>query len=258
MYYKEKNYLMEYDKSKILVKELPASIIIKNFIEGHPADCEEFMTDFINSSKLVKEKGDEKFILRKHQEQSQGELDIYNSFYELDFKILVDSKYMEAKSILSNSLSEICTGVILESTSKVQGSRRAIDILRFFRSITIEDLQNIEKGTLKFSDRRLIKQILKKMSVNKNILFFLPYDYFFETIETDENSLQFIIDCIGEDLKSLIRYRKTKTNQDTYISFISNNYFVIALENNNKIIFYDMIRTDRSSLYNYLFNICRF
>lgn len=78
---------MGFDKKEILLKELPAAVIVKNFIKGHPTDCEEYLTDFINSSKMVKEKGNEKFALRKHCEQSEGQSDIYNSFYELDFKI---------------------------------------------------------------------------------------------------------------------------------------------------------------------------
>lgn len=90
---------MGFDKKNILLKELPAAAIVKNFVKGHPADNEEYLRDFINLSKLVIEKGNEKFTLREHHEQSDGQSDIYNnSPYELDFKILIDPKYMEGKT----------------------------------------------------------------------------------------------------------------------------------------------------------------
>lgn len=88
---------MGFDKKEILLKQLPAAAIVKNFIKGHPADNEEYLRDFLNLSKLVTEKKNEKFTLRKHCEQSDGQSDIYNPFYELDFKILIDSKYMGGK-----------------------------------------------------------------------------------------------------------------------------------------------------------------
>lgn len=53
---------MELDKNKLLIKQLPPTIYIKNFIDGHPANYEDFLTTFINSSKLVTCKGNQAFI----------------------------------------------------------------------------------------------------------------------------------------------------------------------------------------------------
>ena len=33
---------MELDKNKLLIKQLPPTIYIKNFIDGHPANYEDF------------------------------------------------------------------------------------------------------------------------------------------------------------------------------------------------------------------------
>ena len=73
--------------------------IRKRFSADHASRKLRSTTIFINSSKLVTCKGKQAFILRKHEEQNHGEADIFNSFYELDFKIVVDTKYMEAKSM---------------------------------------------------------------------------------------------------------------------------------------------------------------
>lgn len=67
---------MGFDKKEILIEQLPAAVIVKNFIKEHPADNEEYLRDFINLSKLVTEKQNEKFILRNHREQSDGQSDI--------------------------------------------------------------------------------------------------------------------------------------------------------------------------------------
>lgn len=251
----EKSKYMTYDKMQLFIKPLPASVIIKNYIEGHPIDCEEYLTEFVNFSKLKKDKGNETFILRKHCEQSQKQSDIYNSFYELDFKILVDTRYMEAKSTLSNSVTELCPGVTQIGPSKFSGSKTAFDIIKCFRGKTEEDLRNIEQGLLKLPEGKVIRQTMQKISVNKNIMFFLPYDYSFKNQETDFEGAKLIADCISKDLKSLLAYRKMKVTKDTYIAFISERYFVITEEKESSLIFYDMIKTSDSNLYSFLYSV---
>lgn len=248
---------MEYDKNQLLIKPLPAAVVIKNFVEGHKADYEEYLTEFINLSKLVIDKGNEKFVLRKPKEQSQGQNDIYNSFYELDFKILVDSDYMEAKNMFSHSLVELFPGVTAVGSSKLSGSRNVFDIIKCFRDKTLEDLIKVENEILRVPESKVIKRTLKKLSVNKNILFFLPYDYSFEDIETNVDVAYLIVNCISNDLKGLLAYRKMKIKKDTYIAFISSKHFILTQEENDRLVFYDMIKTSKSNLYNYLLNVGR-
>lgn len=143
---------MELDKNKLLIKQLPPTIYIKNFIDGHPANYEDFLTTFINSSKLVTCKGNQAFILRKHEEQNHGEADIFNSFYDLDFKIMVDTKYMEARRMLSPTITEFCPGVVGKGPSRLKGERKVYDIIKCFRSMNIDDLIKIEKGLIKLPE----------------------------------------------------------------------------------------------------------
>jgi len=245
---------MDYGKEQLLIKQLPTAVFIKNFIGGHSANYEEYMKDFVNASKLVKEKRNEEFVLREHKQQSQGQADIYNSFYELDFKILVDTKYMETKRMFSNSITEIYPGVTSVGSSKLQGSEKVFDIIKCFRNKTLKDLKDIENGISKNPEDKVIKQILKLVSVDKNILFFLPYNYAFQKKETDSYNAVYIVRCIANDLKELLEYRKLKVNKDTYVAFVSNKYFIITQERDNMLIFYDMIKTSVSDLYTYLFH----
>ncbi len=247
---------MDFDKKEILLKQLPTAVIVKKFIQGHPADCEEYLTDFINSSKMVTEKGNEKFTLRAHREQSNRQPDIYNSNYELDFKILIDSKYMEGKKLLSRTITEIVPGVAAYGNSKVNGKQQAYFINRCFRDKSLADLKKIEQNcSPSLPEEKVIIHILKEMSTDKNILFFLPFNFLFQGIETDEEVAKFIIKWINDDLKGLIEYRKEKVDKETYISFISNQFFVISKEQEKELTFYDMVDTNKSELYQYLMNI---
>lgn len=199
---------MDYGKEQLLIKQLPTAVFIKNFIEGHPADYEEYLKDFVNLSKLVKEKGNEEFVLREHKKQSQGQTDIYNSDYELDFKILVDTKYMEAKSMFSHSITELYPGVTSVGRSRLQGSEKIFDIIKFFRYKTLKDLYDIEGGILKNPEDKVIKKTLNLISIDKNILFFLPYDYAFQKNETDSDSVEFISSCIASNLRGCLNIGK--------------------------------------------------
>ncbi len=246
---------MKFDDNPLQIKTLPASVIIKNYIEGHPANCEEYLTDFINASKLVQDKGNDRFRLRDQKEQSQGQNDVYNSFYELDFKLLVDEGYMEGKRLLSPSITEYCPGVTGISSSKKSGSQVVYDILKCFRDKTLDDLKKVENGGQRDSESRVIKRALKKLDVNKNILFFLPYDYSFRNKRTDCENILTIVECISKDLQGMLAYRREKISKDTFLSFISDKYFVITQEKHNDLIMYDMVDTKVSDLYNYLFHV---
>ena len=248
---------MGFDKKEILLEQLPAAVIVKNFIKGHPADNEEYLRDFINLSKLVKENKNEKFILRKHHEQSDRQSDIYNSEYELDFKILIDPNYMEGKNLLSRSITEIAPGVTAYGNSKVNGKQQACFINWCFRDKSLNDLKKIQQNGSSLPEEKVIIHILEEMSIDKHILFFLPFNFFFQGIETEDKVAKFLIKWINDDLRGLIEYRKEKVDKDTYISFISNQFFVISKEQEKELKLYDMVYTNQSELYKYLINVSK-
>ncbi|MBD5467322.1 MAG: hypothetical protein HDR21_04115 [Lachnospiraceae bacterium] len=246
---------MGFDKKEILLKQLPAAVIVKNFIKGHSADNEEYLRDFINLSKMVSEKGNERFVLRKHCEQSDGQSDIYNSNYDLDFKILIDPKYMEGQNLLSRSITQIAPGVTAYGNSKVNGKQQACFINWCFRDKSLADLIKIQQNGSSLPEEKVIIHILEEMSIDKHILFFLPFNFFFQGIETDDEVAKFLIKWINDDLRGLIEYRKEKVNKDTYISFISNQFFVISKEQEKELRLYDRINANQSELYKYLMNV---
>ena len=148
---------------------------------------------------MVSEKGNEKFVLRKHCEQSDGQSDIYNSDYDLDFKILIDPKYMEGQNLLSRSITEIAPGVTAYGNSKVNGKQQACFINWCFRDKSLADLIKIQQNGSSSPEE--------------------------------------------------------KVEKDTYISFISNQLFVISKAQEKELRLYDMVNTNQSEVYKYLMNV---
>ena len=58
-------------------------------------------------------------------------------------------------------------------------------------------------------------------------------------------------------MKGILEYRKIKSEKDTYISFISNGYFVVTKEINSEFIFYDMVEIRESKLFVELLEITK-
>lgn len=94
----------------------------------------------------------------------------------------------------------------------------------------------------------LIK-FMKKIEMDKNILLFLPFQYYFEHSETTEEVGRLIAKCIAEEFRELVAYRKEITLKDTYIGFVSKDKFILLKENDGCVEYYDMIKTKNSRLY---------
>lgn len=104
-----------------------------------------------------------------------------------DFKILIDSQYMEGKSLLSGAITEIVPGMTAYGKSKVNGEQQAYFINWCFRDKALADLKKIEQNcSPSLPDEKVIIHILKEMSTDKHILFFLPFNFFFQGIETED------------------------------------------------------------------------
>lgn len=164
---------------------------------------------------------------------------------------------MEGKNLLSRSVTEIVPGVTAYGNSKENGKQQACFINRCFRDKSLTDLKKIQQNCPSLPEEKVIIHILEKMSTDKNILFFLPFNFFIQGIETEDKVAKFLVRWISEDLKGLIEYRKEKVDKDTYISFISNQFFVISQVQERELRLYDMVNTNQSELYKYLMNVSR-
>lgn len=241
------------DLNKLKIYRLPTCLIVNNFLTGCKSNYEEYLNEFINASNFVKDYK-EKFILRnRKQEQSHGECDSYNNYYELDFKLLADSNLMEVMKLYSdNIIIDEDKGAKIVCSSLKQGEGVGYDLLKLFKSKSLKDFEYIsskEKKDLNDKQEKIIKSYLKKIKMNKNILYFIPFEIYFENLKTDLEIAMIIISCIERDLHELIMYRYSITQKDTFFCFVSVNYmvFIKVVEGNFKL--YDMVNLSASKTF---------
>ena len=241
---------MVFDKNELYIDLLPRQLINKNLTDGYDCNYEIYLTELINNSKFIKDY-ENKFILNK--DQSHGECDISNVNYNLDYKLFVDNKLMESISLLSHQyvISKDKSTVIF-CCSKKEGNGGGYNLLKVLRMYKYDDIvriANAEKEDLKDEYERSLITLLKNCEKNKNIYFYLPYTIYFKDKIVNEKMANFIIECLNSDIENILKYRKEKVNKDTYISFVTNNYMVIAKENNGKLELYDIVSLECSDTY---------
>lgn len=56
----------------------------------------------------------------------------------------------------------------------------------YFSNKSKKDLKSIIEDTKETHENKVIKQILKNLSIDKNILVFLPYEYLVENMGVDK------------------------------------------------------------------------
>lgn len=247
---------MEKDK-KLMFKPLRISFIKKNFVKNYQSNYEEYLTEFINNSKFVPDKGDKEFsIVIK---QSSGEPDIKNEYYELDYKLLIDNKTMEGLKYYSENIRMDSNGGVVFSSSEKRGVLRRYLLTNIMKNMSKDDFLKLENQNSNILNEFeiLVKHYLDKITVNKNVLYFLPYYFFYENTIMGYEEYIMLADKFSEDLKGFIEYRNEKTKNDTYLCFFVKEN-IVFLKYTNRFILYDVVRVNVSEKYMKLVNISNF
>ncbi len=249
----EKNKL---DINKLLLQPLETSFIRKNFIVNFDVNYEEYLTELINCSKFVTDYGNYKF--NQIEEQSHNECDITNGIYSLDYKLLIDDKTMENLFFHSTNISIDENNVRSFYRSKKTGKWRRYILLTIFRNVTKQEIEKIDNSSLQDLDefQKLIKKYIKNIKMDKNILYFIPYNFYFKNTTMSESILNYIGNELSIHLKGFFDYRKTYTNnKDTYMCFVSKENMVF-FKYEEKLNLYDIVALEKSKLYCEVEDIC--
>lgn len=252
---KNQLYEKKSDITKLLMRPLKVSFLRKNFIQNFDADYEEYLTELINSSRFVRDNKNQ--IFRHIKEQSHNECDATNGIYDLEYKLLIDSKTMENMYYYSNQIAVDNCGVTMYSGSKKNGEWKKYFLLKILRGKNVEDFEKIENTDSIYLNEYelLIKKYLSKIKVNKNVIFFLPYDIFFKNLSMDRTDYEYIGTELSKDLKGFLEYRnKNVKDKDTYISFISGDN-IVFYKYDEKLSVYDVVNVNSSKLYTELTDI---
>lgn len=112
----------------LLYKQLPAHMIVTNFIAGED-DCnyEIYIREFINESSyfLALSNGQR---YEAPQSESNKEPDAISDRYKLDFKLMLATSRMEANSILSGSITKYGEGKEDEKTYNRKKEKQRIGV----------------------------------------------------------------------------------------------------------------------------------
>lgn len=236
--------------NKILRKrKIPVAVLRNNYIRGiDKYNYEKYMVDFINHSKLVDEKGGLRF--HHQEEQSNSESDAFNGFYDIDFKILCEPEQMHALTSNSMQIYKTNTGNTAYAISKNTKSMGYYSMMGVFDKwpLILTDGYIIDDDKL----FKAVKVIKKMLATKKNIMILLPIEYYFVGYKTNQDVAKEIINELIVSFNAMRKYRITQTQLDLYFMFKSKDYMVIV-EANDDISFYDLVPYTCSDLFDYLY-----
>ena len=238
---------------KIAIKFLNVAFINKNFINDSNKikdkyNYEKYLFDFINNSVLIKENNNQKFSYVYNQ--SNGECDIENINYDIDFKLFIPQDTVEALNNHSSQIVKLFDGVIAHCDSKKHNSYIVYNYLGLLKNVSMDELIIIKDKKFGFTkEESIIKKIIKLVEINKNMLFFIPIEIIIDKNLTCNKQLEKVLTNFSRYLKGLMTYRNAYINKDTYFSFIFNNKFILTKYIGNTLHLIDEINVEVSELF---------
>ena len=239
-------------------KLLPASLVIKNFVEGEQhCNYEEYLLEFINKSSYFLEKSQNALYIVPESE-SNCECDCNSLLYKLDFKLIASKTALQGRSIFSSGITTLNNGgIIMTGSPKVgNGSMQTTRIHAALRSYSFEKLCELAKNKSKKQGlENDIYEFLDTLSTKKNLLLFFPYQFEFETDYAFDLGVEQIRQALQDDFKVAMKYRNfICENFDTYLCFIYDEKIVILEEKDSDFCYIDAVSLDESPIYQKLLN----
>lgn len=266
-----KNEQELFDKKNIILNHLDTSLIRNNFIKNLETNYEDFLTEFVNASKVKLDYGNTNF--KGILSQSNGEADAINEEGKtLEYKLFMDTNTIKSMYLHTENIEINPKGQCIYTESKIDETWKASLLIKVFSKFSYEQLKKIDqksKNPLRilkqyfekqnFQNKEftenteylemLVKKYMDNLKKDKNVIYFIPYNISYIGRKTDEDFLKFICKGINIDLAGFLKYRKENTKKDTYICFMSQDNVVFLKNINNKFEFYDMVKTNESKIY---------
>jgi len=242
---------------------LPTQMIVKDFVDGCDyCNYELYLREFINASAF--------FLAKSHNapytpppSEEKGQCDCESDNYKLDFKLLLSETMGQGKREFSPSITQLCPGITfygepnITTTSPNYKEIDATYLHVAFRTTDFEELCSMEEKLQKrHGYERDISLILKYSRKPKNILFMLPYEFYFKDEICYEDGLSIIVPAITKDMINLVKYRELKQPKyDTYFAFIYSGKLIILNSTNSELEIIDVIELTKSEIYQKLLRL---
>ena len=225
---------------------LPAVLICKNFIEGMD-DCnyEIYLRELVNASSYFRTKSNG-LKYEAPKQEAHGECDCISESYELDFKLIASKTALQARRLFSDGIRKTPMGDLAFGIPQMRSDNpryKPISATRIFaalRSLSLSELKTIRKNDVKKPGVEAdIKALLETLETKKNVLLFFPYVF---STEKEYDVTADIIEAISHDFTEAFKYRNEAASPfDTYLTFLYDGYFVIAVVDENKLRFVDKV-----------------
>ncbi|MBR1640911.1 MAG: hypothetical protein IJ683_01070 [Butyrivibrio sp.] len=205
----------------LMSKELPAPMIVKNYVIGeNECNYELYLRDFLNESKYFRNKANGE-TYHASVSEAHGEADAISPSYSIDFKLLISSSKMEAKSMLSERITKISDGAHAFGPSKIRGEKKCTLLCPAIRYREKKDFYDIKRRGPKDFIEKDIWKYLRILCVKKNILLFIPDVFCYTIAHTEKEAIFGIQNALFRDLKESILYREENTlGFETYVATI--------------------------------------
>ena len=255
---RESSKCKEIDQT-LMFKQLPAHMIVKNFIKGEE-DCnyEIYLRDYLNNSSFFMSKSSG----QKYQAcptESHGEPDARSDDYAVDFKLMISNSKMEANSIFSGSITKYGEGAYGFGSAKVKGEQPCTQLCQALRYKEVNDLENIDNINEDPLIKKDIKKYLRILHTKKNILLFLPYEFSYSEEHTDQGGIDGILQALRFDLKASIEYReKNAKGYHTYAATLFNGKVLFFRLSTNAFEYVDSVDMTKSKTFMNLYDCGRF
>lgn len=212
---------------------LPTKMISKTYINGVKIDCEEYLTELINNScYFMSLTSGTKF--KKVLDQSHSEPDVVADNYELDFKLLVNQEFVNAKlkSLPDVDYSNMRSGFIcvndkVANESNLTQSQANGLFIQFLQSLVL--LNGDEITTCENNKKHPLYSTVNMLKKEKNLLVFLPC-----IANINSGQISRIITTFLSSLFSL----RDNINKDTFLTLLCQDDYFYILKYENKMFRY--------------------
>ena len=242
---------------QISYRRLPPRFVIKEFITNEKAcDYEKYLMELLNQSHWFLSHYPGGFT--KEESQAHGECDAINKVadYHLDFKLFDNKSAFHHRSDFSPRKEKVFEGVTIDQPSRKQGVAQITKINMIFQDKNLEELNAIRENSAKWQESDLeydISAALKILEVEKNILLFLPYEFFLDQANRTELAANCIADRLWESFENVFQYREVHAPEyDTFLCCVYSKMFLIYQVIDDTLNYCDAVDTNKLPTYQVL------
>ena len=230
---------------------LPIMMISKKNVNGYKVNYEKYLIELLNASlNFMKLTKSEKF--KEITKQSNGECDAETGDYQIDFKLLVPTEFMQYKTMTLPNVDYkniehgfICVNDNKNSINeelKIKANNAFVNYIGNLCLKNKEELLNIK------DEESILKSSINNRLVDKNILAFIPCNF-----DDKINGFSFV-----KKIFSALLSIRDNLNKDTFITFLQGDYFYIIQYNNGKYNLFDKVHKILLPTFNDLYRLTYF